>query len=501
MSQRWRRLLLLLLIVSGSTNSLWAQGSSAIATSTYGGIVASYINPSGLADAPYRCEISLGGADWYLYNNLIDFKGQYSFFQYVSGSMPSRFRGSGPGGVFSEPNLDTRFNGQSKYANLAAEVRLPALTLTSKAGRTFAFSSRVRGYVQLNGLDEGIAKLARYGVAEIDTAQLLQTILNAKPFTLNVNAWQEIAASYALPLTPNQRHYFKVGGSVKYLVGLGMEFLDVHSMGQPVIDYEKKAITYGGRELSYGYTDFDYYKEPGRHLADLYNENRLGRGLGFDLGVTYEFRPNYQDFDRVRDGDWQWKPPVVKYRWRLAAALVDIGRIRYQKSFAIRGVKVKSEGLPNLANLDTVGWHGFQYLDELAGQVFGVAEADYIFYSRLPTTLNISADRRLGSFYSCSLVWQQNLRNRLRPGVRTFSSLTLIPRFEHRFAEIGLPIRWANDYRTLRTGLLVRIATAFVGTDDLMGVMGKRELLGYSLYGGATIPIIQRHASTSPRRR
>lgn len=454
-----------------------AQGWSALAMSNYGGLNAQYVNPSVLADSPYRWYVNAGAANWSLYNNFVDLRGPYSLWDLVSGKVPSTALNGDFGGFFSDPYFVTNFDGKPKYANLAGELRLPGVAFTWK-NHGVAFSNRVRVFMQLNHFSEALARLARYGTEELDSVQIAQQLLGDQRFSFNVGAWHEFAGTHAWTLTPGSaRHYWKVGFTGKYLVGFGAGY--INSENSPLPLDRAIPITINTQKISYVYTNPAYYQQPGFRTRDLYNRNRMGQGVGLDVGVTYEFRPG-QRWDA--DGD---DARLSNYRWRVGLAITDLGRIHYQKPRAMRGLQLKPIIAPNTKNLDTISWHGFPAVDAVTSRVFGVEEALYSIDARLPTTLNLTVDRCLLPNVYVGMLWQQGLVSRYAIGIRTFSSLTVSPRFEHRQIEIAVPLRLANDYRTFRPGLMLRVGPAFFGTDDLGGFMADREMRGFDMYFGA----------------
>lgn len=471
-----------------------AQGWSALAISNYGGTHTASTNPSALADSPYRWYVNVGAADWSLYNNFAELRGPYSLWNLVSGDVPSAKLNSGFNGFFSDACFVTAFDGKPKYANFAGELRLPAVAFAWK-GRSVAFSNRVRAFMQLNGVSDGLARLARSGPEGLDSAQITRMLSEDQQFTLNMSAWHEFAGTYAWTLTPpGARHFWKVGVTGKYLVGLGAMYLRSENAPLPLDPKTPIPVPIYTQRLSYVYTDFNYYRRPDFRLRDLYTrDGRMGRGAGLDVGFTYEFRSSPE---WSTDGD---AARLAKYRWRVGVAVTDLGSIHYQKPRAMRGLLLKPIVSPNTQHLDSIRWHGFPAVDGLTSQVFGVDEALYSIDAALPTTLHLTVDRAVLPNLFVSLLWQQSLLKRRTVGARTFSGATLAARFEHRQFEVALPLRLGNDYHTLRPGLMLRVGPAFFGSDDLGGFLADRELRGFDMYFGAAFVVAQ-PAPGKPRR-
>jgi hypothetical protein len=70
--------------------------------------------------------------------------------------------------------------------------------------------------------------------------------------------------------------------------------------------------------------------------------------------------------------------------------------------------------------------------------------------------------------------------------VKRPSTLAVVPRFEHRWVSVSLPLV-ANDWRSFRMGAAVRLAWLYFGTDNLGSFLTKDKLSGTDVYVGLKI--------------
>lgn len=74
----------------------------------------------------------------------------------------------------------------------------------------------------------------------------------------------------------------------------------------------------------------------------------------------------------------------------------------------------------------------------------------------------------------------------LTNALRRPNTLAVVPRFEHRFGSVSVPVI-LNDWRSLRLGLAARLGPLVVGSDNLSSFTRKDRLTGLDFYIGLKI--------------
>lgn len=462
----------------GAVRPAAAQNWLGLAQSNYGGTNSAYLNPSALADSRLRAYLNLGGADasfnnTYLRLNLPQ-KPWEAGFSFTKDNLVEQEGRSGP-----------------QQASATAEVRLPALMLTLGPRAAIAFSSRVRGFAQASGVSYNLARLARYGLGQADQLGLANQLLTDNSFNLEANAYHEFALTYARTFTPNTTHFFKGGLTLKYLVGLGGGYVRNEGVQYKVLD--KNSIELQSPQLSYGLTDYQLYGQNGFTVGSLYGGQQLGRGYGADLGLTYEWRPDYQRYDYHMDGQDRPDDSQNKYRLRLGLALTDLGALAYNNDQHVRQGQLANTATKRLNQLDTLKISTLQSVETAAQRLVGpISGMGREFTTYLPTALRFTADYRLAGHLYAGLLWTQSLLPTRTLGSHTASLLALTPRLEFSRAELALPLVWANGYRQLQVGAMVRVGPLVLGSDNLGGLLGLSSATGADVYFGLALAL-RRH--------
>ena len=452
------------------------QGWIGLSQSNYGGIHNTYVNPSSIADSRHSVFLSTFGGDFNFYN---------TYLQLDLPQAPWK-----PGFSLSNKNLNEQLTGGPEFASISAELRLPSLQFGLGKGRALAFSNRARSFVQVSNVSENLARLGRYGLGEAGRLGLANRLLEDNSFNINLNAYHEFALTYAQTLTPNARHFFKVGATVKYLAGLGGGY--ILNSGTRYRVYARDSIQLDTPNLSYGFVDYKAYQRAGFSVGSLYGAERLGRGYGADLGLTYEWRPNYEKYEYHMDGkDWT-DPSRNKYRLRLGLAITDLGSISYASDQYVQQATLVNSRVVNLGQLDTIHFNNAQTIRNTARKLVGLQSEAKSFRTYLPTTLRLSADYRLINHLYAGLLWTQNLLPANTIGSRSISSLALTPRIEFSHLELAAPIILANNYRKLQVGAMVRLGPLILGSDNVGGLAGITTTTGADFYFGLTLAL-QRH--------
>ncbi|GAA4357873.1 DUF5723 family protein [Hymenobacter saemangeumensis] len=462
-----------------------AQGWVGLANSNYAGTNGLFQNPSAIADSHQKFYISLGGADFNFYNTYLQLDMPYTPWQVVRNKVDNQYRDEYGNILFKRDYLKETVNGKTKFATASAEVRLPAFMVSIGPGYAVALSSRVRGFVQAVNVSEPVARLARYSLDEAERLGLAKQVLTDNGFNVSANAFQEINLTVAHTFSPNVEHFFKGGLTAKYLVGMGSAY--VNNEGASYQVYGADSIQVRDRRVTYGSTDYRYYQRNDFKVGDFFGSNRLGRGFGADVGITYEWRPTAEKYEYKMDGETWTDHTVDKYRLKVGVALVDLGAIEYNNADYVRQARLGNSGTVQWGSLDTLKYRSLAEVDNLMQKVLNINSKSKKFTTVLPAALHLNADYRFSqpffrNKFFLGAAWTQNLLMDKTVGSRAISSVALIPRLEFKQAELTFPVMLANNYQQLQLGAMVRLGPLAVGSDNLGGVFGATTISGYDVY-------------------
>ena len=457
------------LCLLGGLQTAAGQGWTGLAQSNYGGTNALYLNPSALADSRHRFFLNVAGVDMNFYNSYLQLDLPGPAREFIDGTRP-----------FRKEYLNEQLAGRPVFASITGEGRLPSLQLALGPNQGIAFTNRVRAFMQANNVSESLARLGRYGFDQADELGLADRLLTDNRFVVVAGAYHEFAFSYARTLTANQTHFWKAGATAKYLVGLGGGYIQNDGTSYRV--YDNDSIQVQSSNLSYGFVNPKLYSQSGFTAGSLYGAQQPGRGFGLDVGVTYEWRPEYEKYQYRMDGKDQTDNSRNKYRLRVGLALTDLGSISYNNEQYVRQAKLATNRTVQLGQLDTVKVKSADDLAPVLEKLIGLESQSRRFSSALPTTVRLSADYRLVKHLFAGVLWTQNLLPAATVGQRSINSLALTPRIEFSHIEVATPVLLANNYRKVQVGAMLRLGPLVVGSDNIGGLFGVTTTTGADVY-------------------
>lgn len=458
-----------------------AQNFNGIAHSNAAGTNKVYTNPALIAGSPYKLHVNLfsGGAN--ISNNYADWVGPYKLNRLVFGGIPKAY-GNSDGSPALEPEyFRENLNGKPKDGTGWAEVRGPGVLIGLGRNHSIAITSRARASIQAFGVSENFLSLVRQG---FDFATLWNITNVDNKFSLNGNIYGELAFTYAANLIEEGPHQLKGGVTVKKLVGFYSAHIRNRELTYRVIEDPERPgkglFVMDRMDADFGYTTQESIKD-GVGLRKFLGSKMPGSGWGFDVGMVYEFNPDYDE---------------EPYRLRLSAALMDVGSIHYEDPSKIKGYTI----LRTNRTIQEEDFANIKGSDELVRLIESKMElqpneAKTSFTSGLPMSLNTNADLRLNSSLYVTVSYIKDLRNVNVLSARQPTVFSVVPRIETESGlEVAVPLTWI--FQTFSPGLSVRLGPVFAGTDNLIGLVSNSRRLapkGMDVYAGLSIPLFKRN--------
>lgn len=489
--------ILLFLLLSLPLSRADAQHWLGLSPSNYAGVNALFQQPAQAADSRNRLSINLLGFDGYGYNNYVRWDAPYSMPGFLLGRVPAQFRDARGDTRFSPDDLPERLNDGVKKAFGGGEIRGPGLMISSRTGRWgVGITTRVRAGGAVTNTTESLAHLIRTG---LPGSQVLPAAAVAgQHSTVNFGSFGEVGLTLGYVVRNSDEQFWKVGASLKRLVGLYNVHLAVSDASyQFTIDPDFPGLTalnirqWSG---SYGYTTEAAYKSPG---GNWLLGGGPGAGWGVDLGVVYEYRPDARRYRYTENGERLQDASCNKYRYRVSASLTDVGMIRYNNPTYVTQYDQLSGTDRSLVHRS---FQGVQNADAFFSRVEDILGANRqqrqtAFRSVLPTALNLSVDYKVDENLYVNGTWVQPLLLPATVGLYRPAVVAVTPRYELPQAEVSLPISWQGNYTNLCVGLAVRLGPVVFGTDHLPGLLTLGNPRGANVYVSTAIPLRQ----TSPR--
>jgi len=409
----------------------------------YTGVQSVYFNPAQSADSRYKFDLNIMGLNAGIGNNKASFSLNSVFSTFNSNdALNSLFSGDG------------RISGQLNVDLLGPSL---LVSLPKKAG--IAFTSRLRAQFTITDLDGKLAKSILDDIGREVT--LPYTISSGNNMRINTNGWAEYGVSYGKVIKESGEHFLKAGATIKYLSGAGNSYIQLDQISGTIIQDPNPTssailLTPGSRGvIGLGISGNIGSITPSSLLKSTSN------GLGADLGVVYEYRPE--------------KNKKHPYKFKASASLLDIGSITYDRDLSKSGtysMLVTSTPGFNLQSLQGVSLDNYkQVLSTNPNFTPAANNNDATLKVSLPTTLQLYGDVHLKNNLYLSAGTQISLSNRSKPeNPFYYSSFTITPRYEGRGVGLYIPVNY-NSLTKLTMGTTLRLGPLFVGSGSILSAL------------------------------
>ena len=325
--------------------------------------------------------------------------------------------------VVTNPKSDNNFFGNVDVLGPSALVRLNARS-------TMSFTSRVRGFFNLNNID---GDFYRY-VTDSETGAVDFTA-EMKDLSGIAHVWGEIGLGYSRILIDGANHSFSGGANLKLLLGAGGVFGGTPQLSADLNSSNNLLSTVGS--LDYGYSS-------GFDSGDI-SFSDVQPGFAVDLGFVYELKGDTYEYD---------------YKLRAGISVLDIGSVNYRDGYRI-----------NYAMNATIDGDEFEeknFQDILEGNYTGT-ELPFEGAWRLPTSLQVFVDYGISHrFYISGQAGIALSRDGDIPVSRVINTATITPRMEMRWLSVYSPISY-RQYETIPSwGLGVRMGPVLIGSGSIL---------------------------------
>jgi hypothetical protein len=450
----------LLFAILSVPQSLSSQEQLGMRLERYSGIYSAGINPANTAFTPHNWEVSLFNADLFVENS-------YAFLRNTS--LQNALRNTdkivslADTSAENPPALDAIFQ---DFADGSRKMHFVAQTRV--AGPAFSFRFGENNVVGLTTAFR--TNVSAYRIPEILAYRTVSDLprnraINIPPAGINGMAWGEIGLHYSR-LEEIGDLQMAWGVSPKLLLGYEGFF----TRAQSKFDYTQlqgDTTVFGSGKWDYALTTANLTDD-----ANAVKLKRQGSGFGLDLGVSWAMPSDDE---------------TGGYAWRAGVSLIDLGFVRFKNTAQRHHIEfdtllsVSGSQFPQRDNVDDI-------LQDVSRAFLGDPAASLqknAFGIGLPTALSAQFDVRFAPLFYVSGVLVQRI-SLSKYSVKRPSTLAVVPRFEHRWCSVSLPLV-VDDWRTFRMGAALRLAWFYIGTDNLGSFRTKDNLSGVDFYVGLKI--------------
>jgi outer membrane protein OmpA-like peptidoglycan-associated protein len=449
----------LFLLLSLLTLGMSAQDFLGYSISNYAGITGASLNPATIADSRFRFDMELAGLDFNLGNNFIGLSKAAITHQ----------------SYFNDPNFNQKYlteapNSDPKDAYARLNIHLPSFMVRINPKNSIGFSWRIRGYFNESGLDPEPANTL-YRVSLQKDSFNYQTPHDNKQLNMQYMAWAEYGLTFAHVFLNKEKHFLKAGATIKVLQDHGSAYVQIKNAHYRLSI--KDTFAYAGASINYGHSN--NFSSFGSNL-----------GIGGDIGVVYEYRPDYDKYKYDMDGqtnlDMRWKN---KYKFKIGFSIVDLGGIRFKNNSASGDFSV------NVSNgtLPKINFNNPNLLEDTLKKLFKYDQSSSSYYMSLPTALSLQGDYNIYKTFYAGLVGYYAFQFKNTPNsIHEISTLSIIPRWDHKWFGVYIPVSY-NQYKTLNYGINLRLGPLIVGTNTLNNFFGNGYAYGEEFHVLLKVPI------------
>ncbi len=490
-----KRILPLLFFVTSL--SVRSQDFLGMQSSNYSGVIGVFSNPANIGNNEMKFDLILVGMNFSAANNYVGAK--RSSVKNTGSLFSPKF------GKWDTTNAYNNLiavddNNKSKSIYTAARFMMPSFMVNINHKNAIAFTWGVRNYVNVDGIGPDLARLA-YGQFKI--ADLLNKPLVNDKLSVTQMAWAEYGLTYSRVLTEETPHFFKVGVTAKLLQGLEAAYMNMDHIDYNFKTPDSLALN---AEASYGHSanldpvvnSFDEKKTGEKFTFNTLKKNYKYEsypGFGFDLGVVYEYRPDWQKEKYDMDGKkGLWRNDHVKYKFKAGLAVTDIGGIRFKKGQLSNDFSANTEQFKS----------GFWYLHDLKPQsitqydsllknTFGSKESETTFKMALPTAINANVDYHIWKpFYINLMANITNFQKNRYTKVHDYTNISLAPRIDYKWFGLTIPVSY-NTLSAVRgkpivLGTMLRLGPLMLGSNNVSELFFG-DVFGANFYCLLRVPI------------
>ncbi|MBC7381393.1 MAG: hypothetical protein H7296_00170 [Bacteroidia bacterium] len=351
--------------------------------------------------------------------------------------------------------------------------------LTNIGPHSFGIITAFKGSLGTVGLPPDMATFLQKGLTSTD--------LIGKTFQLNkvkagAIAYTDIAFNYSYKIKETFKTHQRLGVTFHYLTGINSIIFE---------DYGTTWTVFADTSLYFSNSSFqyNYSANKAKTIGDVLTSK--GNGFSFDIGYSYAkkskiratrttYCPNIKGGGRVRE--------FQTFKWKFGISVMDIGFINFNKQ-TVSNSYVQSFGVAK--HLDADFYRGVFALNRafiygLEGSS-GIEGSNHIFVDNythfMPTRVNVQYDYHYKENWYFSFYASQRTPLSSKIPMRSPNILSLSARYETLKYEVGLPISLI-EYQYPVLGLNFRIGPFMIGTNQLLEMVGLRQIKGLDFYFG-----------------
>ncbi|MFA9189619.1 DUF5723 family protein [Flavobacterium sp. FBOR7N2.3] len=421
----------------------------------YAGVQSVLYNPASIADSRFKVDINLFSTSSSIGNDLYGvkifdvFKDGYDF------------------------DLEAKKNfSNANNAFLNTDVMGPSVMFNIAPKHTLAIYTRARAVLNVIDINGNVVnEISKDNKTDFDYPV-------GSPNAVG-NSWGEFGVSYAAVLFQRGEHFLKGGITAKYLQGVA----NYHLQGNNInLEFQENLLF---PELStYETTGSAIYGSSQDFATDSdIDVDSKSRGFGVDLGLVYEWRPEYSA-DRADINDLK---EVNKYKLRFGVSVTDLGSMKYDK-----GIRRNYDLNETITQDDYDNADNF---DEFLENNYNFTVLNGAVRSNLPTAIHADVDWNIHRRFYLNANGDLGIVSKTKLNQNSIANrVSLTPRYESKWFSAYIPISYMDYSKQAQVGLGLRTGVFFIGSSSIVSNAISKSSRAADIHLGIKIPVYQKKA-------
>ncbi len=414
-----------LLLISFSS---FSQEKLGIANSNYSSTNSVFLNPSTTADSRVFFQLNVIGLNAFLHTNQVylpDFSIRKKHLKNLLIATSSTQKKS------------------FAYSNIGFEGTTAVVSYENFGIGTFV---RARAMVDARNIPFELIK----AIAEKDTVFLAQHLdIDLRDVKISEMTWAEYGLNFSKLIRKSGFEMIAVGGNLKYLTGINIAYANLN---QFKAGFQDTAVA------------IENYKAKVRYNSPGWNS---GKGIGFDLGITYKKMLDWVDAYHPNSPKSHCK--FIDYKYKIGISLLDLGAIRFSRNT----YKINAKGATYISRYtnDSILTASLN-LDTIINKPI---------WTTLPTAISAQLEYNFGHHLYGNVVLVQSITTPRMIGVQRQNMVSLTPRYETKNFEVALAFT-LQRYKYPMLGLAFRVRSLSIGVDNVIPFIAKNDTYGFGVY-------------------
>ncbi len=335
-------------------------------------------------------------------------------------------------------------------------------------------------------------------VQNIITNTLANTRYKIGNANMRMNAFAEAGLTYAYTFDKNPEHVFNIGITGKYILGIGALAARTNNA---FIEYQAGRVTLtelsgDGRLLVSGdFKNLNLDNPSTQNVLDIIGKsiNTSNSGIGGDVGVTWEWRPEGKATNWSNVKGWL-SVNDHPYKVRVGASITDIGSVSYSTNTPSGSYTLTGSGKPESIFKPQLNETVNGYVNRLANMDNGVVlnQAINKFTMNLPMAAHVNVDYHVLKAFYINANALINLVSKTADNQTPyyFNTYSLTPHIDLRRFSAFMPVSY-DELKNFNAGFGFQIGPLLVGSQTILTNLFKEKTGGFDFYAGLNYRIFK----------